>query len=903
MIRRFLAGWLLAVCALGAQAQRLPPGVAAAGAVEGIAEYRLANGLQVLLVADDSKPTTTVNLTYRVGSRHENYGETGMAHLLEHLLFKGTPKHPKVWAEFEKRGLAANGSTSFDRTNYTASFAANDENLNWYVGWLTDAMVHSFIARKDLDTEMTVVRNEMESGENSPQRILYQRLLAQMYDWHAYGKDVIGARSDVENVDIPRLQAFYRRYYQPDNATLIVSGRFEADKVLAHIAATFGRLAQPRRTLPHQYTLDPAQDGERRITLRRVGGAPLLFAGYHVPPAAHPDAAAVELLSIILGGAPSGRLHKRLTEKQLAAATFGESLGLAEPSVLILGAQLAPGQAVEAARDELVATVEGLGQEPITDEELERARARWLKDWNQAFTDPETIGLSLSESIAQGDWRLFFLMRDRVREVRLADVQRVAAQRLVGDNRTLATYVPTDKPVRAPAPQRVDLAKELLALKPQSAAARVEAFEATPANIDARTQRFEVGGLRAAVLPKGTRGQAVSAALTLRFGDEQSLAGQAEVARFVAALIDKGSATLSREQVQDRLDRLQTDLSISGGVGRVDVMLSSRRDTLPAAIALVGELLKAPAFPESAFEELRRQALTGIEQQRREPEGVAQAEIARHGNPYPRGHLRHARSFDEMVEDVNGVTLAKVRAFHAAFYGAARGEFAAAGDIDVAAVRSALQQAFGDWRTGAPYTRVPDPLVNLPPLRRVLSTPDKQNATLLARLPIPLSDNDADYPALMMANYLLGTGGSSRLWKRIREREGLSYDVHTRIAWGQRDRHSEWSAGAIFAPQAAGKVEQAFRDEIARALREGFGAAELAEGRRGLLGFRRLSRAQDATLAGALAANLDLERTFAVSQRVDAALEALTVDQVNAALRKYLKPADLVLVIAGDITP
>ena len=171
---RFLRGLALVALVLLAglaQAQKLPAGVQAVTAVEGIEEYRLANGLQLLLVPDDSKPTTTVNLTYHVGSRHENYGESGMAHLLEHLIFKGTPTHPKVWAEFEKRGLAANGSTSFDRTNYTASFSANAENLDWYVGWLADSMVHSFIARRDLDTEMTVVRNEMEMGENSPQRI------------------------------------------------------------------------------------------------------------------------------------------------------------------------------------------------------------------------------------------------------------------------------------------------------------------------------------------------------------------------------------------------------------------------------------------------------------------------------------------------------------------------------------------------------------------------------------------------------------------------------------------------------------------------------------------------------------------------------------------------------------
>ncbi len=204
----------------------------------------LPNGLQVLLAPDDSKPTTTVNLTVRVGSRHEGYGETGMAHLLEHMVFKGTPTTRNAWAEFSKRGLRANGSTWVDRTNYYASFAANDANLRWYLGWEADAMVNSFVARRDLDTEMTVVRNEMEMGENSPGRILFEKTMSAMYQWHNYGKSTIGARADVENVDIGRLQAFYRTYYQPDNATLIVSGQFDPAKVLDWIQQSFGRIAE-----------------------------------------------------------------------------------------------------------------------------------------------------------------------------------------------------------------------------------------------------------------------------------------------------------------------------------------------------------------------------------------------------------------------------------------------------------------------------------------------------------------------------------------------------------------------------------------------------------------------------------------------------------------------------------
>ena len=357
-----------------ASAQRLPVPVSSVTSVEGIDEYKLPNGLQLLLIPDDSKPTTTVNLTYRVGSRHENYGETGMAHLLEHMLFKGTPKHVNIFSEFSKRGLAANGSTSYDRTNYTASFSRNDDNLQWYIDWLADAMVNSFIARKDLDSEMTVVRNEMESGENSPDRVLLQKTMAVMYDWHNYGNETIGARSDVENVDIPRLQAFYRQYYQTDNATLIVAGKFNVTRVLQGVAQSFGKLSKPTRKLPVQYTLDPTQDGERSVTLRRVGGAPLVFAGYHFPPGPHPDFAAAEVLALVLGDAPSGRLHKRLTETQLAASVFAFAQGLAEPSFVVLGAQLAPDQDVDKARAEVLAVTESLAREPVTAEELLRAK-------------------------------------------------------------------------------------------------------------------------------------------------------------------------------------------------------------------------------------------------------------------------------------------------------------------------------------------------------------------------------------------------------------------------------------------------------------------------------------------------------------------------------------------------
>ncbi len=891
---------LLLLLSFAAAAQPLPAGVARGASVEGIDEYRLANGLQVLMVVDDSKPTTTVNLTVRVGSRHENYGETGMAHLLEHMLFKGSPTTRNPWAELSRRGLRANGTTSLDRTNYFASFAANDEHLQWYLSWLADAMVNSLIDADDLATEMPVVRNEMEMGENNPGRVLLQQTLATMYRWHNYGKATIGARSDVENVDIERLRAFYRAHYRPDNATLIVSGTFDKARTLAWVADSFGRIPKASGPLPATHTLEPPQDGERSVTVRRVGGSPLLFAAYHVPPGSAREHAAVELLALVLGDTPSGRLHRALVDAGLASGSFASAWSLAEPGVALFGAQLGPGQDVERARAALVATLEGLAEQPVTAEEVERARNLWLNDWEAGFADPERVGVELSEAIALGDWRLYFLARDRVRAAGVADVQRVAEQYLVKANRTVGTYLPTDQPLRAPAPGRVDVAAQLKEFVPQPAAPRVAAFDASPANIDARTERFALPvGLQAALLPKPTRGNAVHVVLTLRHGDEKSLAGWGEVPSITAALLDKGAGGLDRQQIQDRLAALQSELSVSGRPGVVNVTLRTRREHVVPAIELVARLLREPAFPEAALDEARRQRLAGLQAQRDNPEAIVANQLARHGNPYPRGDVRHARTFDEIAADVEAVSLQRVRDYHAGFYGASHAQFAAVGDFDAAAVRGALEAAFGDWRSPRPYARVPQPVLEAAPVRLVTLTPDRQNAVLGVQLPVPLTDASPDYPAFMVANFVLG-GGDSRLHTRIREREGLSYATYSFVDWSSFEPSSMWVSRTIHAPRDRERVEQVFADEVGRALREGFTAAEVEAAKQALLSRRRLNRAQDDVLASALAHNLYLGRTMQVSQQVDDAIAALDAGAVNAALRRYLAPERFAQALAGD---
>ncbi|MCZ7563932.1 MAG: insulinase family protein [Burkholderiales bacterium] len=476
-IRAFVLFLAAALVPLDAGAAAVPPaGTAQGPTVAGITEFRLPNGLQVLLAPDASQDTITVNVTYLVGSRHEDYGERGMAHLLEHMLFKGTPRHPNIKGEFMKRGVRYNGTTSFDRTNYFGTFPASEDNLAAMLALEADRMVHSHVSKADLESEMTVVRNEFESGENSPFGLLRDRMIGTAYHWHNYGRSVIGTRSDIENVPIERLQAFYRRYYQPDNATLVIAGRFEPQRALELVVDTFGAIPRPSRRLVRTYTVEPPQDGERQVVLRRVGDVQLVSAMYHAPPGTHPEFAAVELLTLALTQQPSGRLHTALVEPGKATATFGNSRQTREAGSVYFGAALSRQQSLDAARDTLLGVVEGFAAQPITDAEVERARRKIQNDIEDLLSNSRALAITLSEFVAMGDWRLLFWFRDRVAQVTREEVQAAAVKYLRPANRTLGIFVPRDQPDRVVVPAAPDVPAMLKELADAGDVAAGEAF-------------------------------------------------------------------------------------------------------------------------------------------------------------------------------------------------------------------------------------------------------------------------------------------------------------------------------------------------------------------------------------------------------------------------------------------
>ena len=764
-------------------------------------------------------------------------------------------------------------------------------------------MVNSFVAKKDLDSEMTVVRNEFESGENEPSSVLQERVLETAYLWHNYGHPTIGARSDIERVPIERLQAFYRRHYQPDNCILTVAGKFDEAKTLALITKYFGPLPRPTRVLTPSYTEEPTQDGERTVVLRRVGDTQSAVAAYHIPAGASTDFPAIDVLSDVLNNNPSGRLYKALVETGKATAVGGGTYQMLEPGLLVTGISMRKDGDLKSAVDIMLDLVENFAKTPPTSVEVERAKTSMLSSMELTLNSSESFALQLSDWAAMGDWRLFFLYRDRLQKVTPDDVTRVAKEYLVASNRTLGEFIPTADPVRAKIPWMTDPSAEVKNYQGHATVASGEAFDPTPENCDKRDVRKKLaGGLESSMFVKKTRGQMVYLDMVLRLGANADDFNQGDAPDAVADMLNRGTKKHTRTQIADALDRLKAEVSFESSAGYCSVALSTVRANLPETLNLVAEMLREPAFDPKEFATWKQAALQGIEEERNDPATLARIDLGRHMTPYPMGDPRHVNNVDESLAQLNSLTLDQVKAYYARVYGASAGQVSAVGDFDPAELEKQLNSLLSDWKSPGPFERLKGKYFDVSAANDTLVVKDKANASVLVQENLDLTDTDPDYPALVLGNYIFGGGFlNSRLATRIRQKEGLSYGIGSHIGAQTLDPVASFGMNAICAPQNAHKVEVAMKEELARVLKDGFTADELEKAKSGILQQREGGRSSNQSVVGSLIRYQYIGRRFTWDRKFDDTLKALTPAQVLAAMRKHINPDKLSFVRAGDL--
>ncbi|HUG18740.1 MAG TPA: pitrilysin family protein [Planctomycetaceae bacterium] len=871
--------------------------------IEGISEFQLENGMKVLLFPDLSSSKVTVNLTIFVGSRHEGYGEAGMAHLLEHMLFKGTPTHESIPKLLTARGADFNGTTWLDRTNYYETLPAADDNLKFALKLEADRMMNSYVKGEDLVSEMTVVRNEFERGENNPYSVLFQKMMSAAFSWHNYGNSTIGNRADIERVPIDNLKAFYKKYYQPDNAMVVVAGNFEPENALKYIDEYFGSIPKPERELPNTYTEEPAQDGERIVELRRVGEVSVVGSIYHIPAGPHPEFAAVDVLEGIMTAEPAGRLYKALVEKRLAASIYGGVFALHDPGVLRLLVEVNEGIEPETVLDAMYEAIDVLREDGVTEEEVQRSRQTLLKQREQEAAKSSTIAIELSEWAAQGDWRLYFLYRDRVEQVTVEDVNRVAAAYLRPSNRTTGVFIPTESADRVEVPATPNLAEMIGDYQGREGIAQGEAFEVTPENIDERTifQKLP-SGIEAALVPKKTRGAVVNLRLTLRYGNEASLRGWAKTASYLPAMMLRGTEKHSRQELKDELDKLLASLKSTGSAGEATFTIECKRENLSAVLAILKEVLRAPTFPEDQLAIRQNEDIATLEQESTDPTQLARKTISRILTPAEPDDPRYVPMHAEEIEQVKAVTSAKLKQLYEEQLGAAHGELTVIGDFDPEEIVPQINEILDDWKSDVSYVEVlKSGEVKVAGGREIIQTPDKANSTYFAGTVLPIGDTHEDYAAMVLGDWILGGGSlSSRLGDRVRQKEGLSYGVGSGFNAQATNDRAVFYLYAISNPDNTEKVVTAIREEVERIRKEGVTEEELAQAKEGYLQQQIVDRSNDAGLARMLEQNTHNDRTMRYYSELEQKILATTQADVQKALQKYVDFESIYIVTAGD---
>ena len=871
--------------------------------VEGIKEYELTNGLRILLMPDASQTNIAVNIVYKVGSRHEGYGESGMAHLLEHMLFKQCKKFVDIKKAIADKGTSANGTTWYDRTNYYEILSASDENLRWAIDMEADRMVNSKILPEELKKEFSVVRNEFEIGENYPSGVLNERVISAMYLWHNYGKSTIGSKEDIERVKAENLKVFYKKYYQPDNAVLIIAGKFDEKKALAYCQQYFGPLPKPTRKLQPTYTVEPPQDGERNVLLRRTGDIQYIGMAYHTPSLADKDYASNDALIEILTNDPSGILYKKLVETKMASKLYGYAQTLYDPGFSYFEVEVPKDKSIDSAKHVLLTAMDDLGTMNFTEEDLTRAKNIILKSIENNVSQTTDFAVSLTEYIGAGDWRLFFLYRDRIEKLTVADIQAAAKKYYKSSNRTYGIFVPDAAPDRTVVAETPDIAKLLNGYKGKEVAAQKANFENTIENIKRNTEYGVLAnGGKYALLEKPTKGDKITASVILRFGDEKSLNNKSEIGGVLAEMLYSGTTTKTKEQIADELDRIKTSISFSGGSTSLSININTDKKNLSAALALLDDMLQNPKFDAKEFDRIILDTKASYETGKSDPQTLAAQKLQKMLSNYPSGHPYYASSTDESLEELAKVKLDDVKKYYHDFYGANNSVSSFVGELDKKQIKSFLESSFGKWNSKETYKEVEPIYFESKAKTETINTPDKTNAMLLGGLNLNISRKHPDYAAVIIANELLGGGAflSSRIPQRLRENEGMSYGAGSFMNVEYNYNIGNWGVYAMFNPLYKGRLDSALHQEIDKAIKTGFTQDELTKSVASWQEQGRTSLGSNDNLASILRSFLQNDRDLNQYIEFDNKLKNLKLDAVNTALRKYFDKSKFVMVYGGD---
>ena len=858
----------------------------------GIKEYTMtSNGLRVLLKQDNTAPVATFMVTYEVGSRNEAIGYTGSTHLLEHLMFKGsrkfnTKKGNSVFQTLQSLGARMNATTWLDRTNYFAVLPS--EHLETLIEIEADRMRNAYIKEEDRQSEMTVVRNEFERGQNSPSGVLDENIWATAYQAHPYHHSTIGWKEDIENVSIERLREFYDTFYWPNNATAIAIGDFTEKDALSMIKKHFGKIRKSTKPIPEVYTAEPKQEGIRTITLKRAGQQGIVGVAHKTPAATHPDAPAFMVLSSILSSGKNSRFYKNITDKGLTTSVYIWDSLFRDPGLFTVYANLSPDVDHKTVEKAVVDEYEKIKKDGVSDEEVKNAQTQLIASMKFRQDGSYAIASGLNEAIASGDWTLYTTYNEKIGTVTKEDVQRIVKEYFKEDLSTIGYFIPLG--AGGQNKKLATKAKDLENMKLKHYSEEEELLSSKVVDTE------PVEGVRLLTLKRGSGVVTLTGSM---LGGDIYASENARTADMVAAMLDQGTTNMTKFEISAQLEAAGARLGFFNGQARVGFSGKFLSEDTKMVFDLLADQLKNPLFAEEDLNKAKKRQVANYKRSKESTRGNATNNMLKAF--YGTGHQNSPTDPDKAIEEIKKITPKNLKDFHSKNYGAGTMVIVAVGDVDHNSLESLIKEGFEGWKKSPLQEKKEAGTANKVSDKVYVTMQDKTSTDFLVGTALGIDRYHPDYLPLYVATHTLGGNFSARLMQTVRVKEGLTYGINSSMRGFGNGNDGYWMVGGTFSPKLLSKGESSTLREIKKWSEEGITQKELDITKSTLTGGFQVGFDSTGGLAGGILDAIIVHGDLTYLDSYPERIKAITLDEANTAISKYIFFDDLYQVAAGTI--
>lgn len=887
----------------------------------GIEEYLFEpNGMNILLLQDNASPVVTVQIVYRVGSKNEVLGNTGSTHLLEHLMFKGTTTFNKkngndITNYLENTGAQLNATTWNDRTNYFETLPSDKIELALQME--ADRMRNSLLLKEDKEAEMTVVRNEFERDENDPNSLLDKEIWSVAYIAHPYHHSTIGWLSDIEKAPIEVLHDFYNTYYWPDNATLTISGDFNKDNVFELIEKYFGKITKAPNVIPQPYTEEPVQYGARKIVVKKPGELGVINKAYKIPGALHEDLPALTILGQIMGSGPSAILNKTFVDSGMGNYAYASATNFKEVGLFTIGVGFPTKSKHEDIDAKISEVISKIQKDGVTQEEVNHVVAKISAQTILSRDGSGVVASRLTEAIAAGDWTDYSTGVERLKKVTPTDVLRVAQRYLVEDQSTTGYFIP--KKSSATQGQEEAQANHFMlkngpfyyrndgydhiengtknALEAEKSIIKTTSLTKEDAKENQSYKREKVAGIDVVSIKTSAK-DFVTVTASISLGNFANENQNSMIPSLTTSMLSKGTKKNNKFEFSEKLDKLGVNLNVSASTSKINIGFKCLKKDIDQVISLLAEELRYPLFDSKEFENLKQQFIGNTQQNINDP--GERGSIALSQAIYPKGNPNYSLSVEEDLANIKNTNLDDLKAFHKVYFGSTSMHLVIVGDTEDTNLNMSLKKSFKNWNGGVSEVLRSEEITKAELKTEIITIPEKPSAELFIGQYTGLKIADADYIPFYIANYTLGAGFAGRLMQTVRDIDGLTYSISSKLG-GNSTIGGYWFVNASFNPTLFQKGLGSTMVQVDKWVKDGITEEELQNKKTNVIGSFKVGMATTIGVARTILSFVErgLEPSYIEQYPKD--IEKVTLQQVNDAIKKYIQLDKMIIVKSGSI--